>query len=138
MFMERQQRVEKSIMSTEIGSNLQSVVHLRVSDCMKECGGLVQPTWTICSVDIVRFVASAELRRRQKPERDTITEHVFKALFCGSGSVDEREATGSTLCTAFPKRSFTCVESGFVEGGSTPYLNAYVEERNFIRHRLEV
>lgn len=56
MLMKLQERGERSTMCTKLGSNSQSVLHRRFSECTGEGGGLVESTWTVCLAEIVRYV----------------------------------------------------------------------------------
>lgn len=54
MLMGQQQRGKQHIISTEVGSRSQSVIHPRSSKFMEESEELMQTTWIVCFNETVR------------------------------------------------------------------------------------
>lgn len=72
ILMERKRTDKRHKISTQIGSSLQNVIHRRSSEYFEEGGGFVQPIWTVCMDEMVRFVASAGIEGERSESMKTL------------------------------------------------------------------
>lgn len=63
LLIERECKGELQTMPTELESSMQAVVHRGSFKCVEESGGLVPPICTLCLNVIVKYVASAGIKR---------------------------------------------------------------------------
>lgn len=124
-------------MSTEVVRSPQIMVHRRSPKHVEEGSGLVQPIWTTCLEEIVRYVASARIRKVRK-ENVTTLLHVFWKHGIEVQAEFKKERLHNRGCEpSFRSVHLSLSRSWCVVGGYTPCLKEYVEEGNLIPDRLE-
>lgn len=87
----------------------------------------MQPIWTVCLDDVVRYVVSVEKQKDNNKNVETLLNMFSKQSIDVVGSLLE-EILQDQLCAKYLKRvHLPVLRSRFVAGGYTPCLVEYIE-----------